>query len=449
MSGANFHRNLNQMDTTNSSWDTNRLANRLIGFCAVVGMVSLAQPVIAQPAPFDSASLQIRDSITFLNGSKLTGTIKSESVDSETGRKYVVFESDDKTVMKLDVARLLSKAPEKLNATDLEYNQLVANMADTAEAHREAYRWCEDQSGGKNRYRKQIQFHCERVMELDPNDTAVKHRLDYQYIEEDDRWVPEKLYNDLHGYERKGTSWAPSLRRTVENRKDQANGLESERRIAYRKWKNNLKRMSISQAQNELFRFCDQHSIGFLFEEAKEEKDARVQRMFVEAFGKVQSYAAMEALLFFAIQGDPALADRALDLLRQEHYNASQAAARIAGQYFGSNSNRLLQRAAFAVGELGAENVILPLIGVLVTEHVIAPGEQPGRMKTGFDSNGVSSFSAGGDSKPKKIMVQNSAVVDALKKITDQDYQFSDTAWKQWYIENHTLYDGTLRPARR
>lgn len=430
----------------------NRMLKCLTVVCVAGCIFSLAQTTLGQAVAFDQDALKVRDSILFRSGSRLYGIIKSEGVDDD-GRKYVVFESDDKTVMKLDVSRLLSKPPEKMDSTDLAYNKMVSEMPDTAEAHRDAYKWCEDQPSGTVKFKNQIKFHCERVMELDPNDTAVKHRLGYQFIDEEDRWVPLELYHQSLGYEKKGTSWAPTLRRYVEGRADQTNAREAERRTAYRKWKNMFKKKGISamQLQNELFRFCDEYAIRFLLDEAKEEKDPRVLKMYVEAFGKVSTYAAMESLIYFAIEAKPALADQALDLLRQEHYNQAQASARIAGQYFSDTikkPNFLVQRAAFAIGELGSESAILPLIGVLITEHIVAPGEQPGRMKTGIDSNGIA-FSAGGDTNPKKLAIRNNAVVGALKKITNQDFQFSSDAWKHWYIENHTLHDATLRPTRR
>ncbi len=430
---------------------SNWVVKILMGIGCCLG--ALAQPAAGQPAPFDKDALMVRDSILFRNGTKLFGSIKSEGIDDD-GRKYVVFESNDKTVMKLDVSRLLSKAPQTLDPVDLAYNKMVANMADTAEAHRKAYQWCEDQSGGSVRFERQIRFHCERVMELDPNDTAVKHRLDYDFIEEQDRWVPEELFHQAHGYQKKGTSWAPMLRQNSESREDQAKATEAERRSAYRRWRTLFKKkVSATELQNELFQFCDAYAIPFLFEEAKEEKDPRVRMMFVEAFGRVSTYAAMEALAYFSVEGVPsAVADRALDLLLQEHYNPAQASARIAGEYFNQiekRPNGQIQRAAFVIGELGSEDSILPLINVLTTTHIVAPGDQPGRMNTTFDSNGVSGFTAGGDSSPKKLAFQNPTVVNALKKITEQDFQYSSDAWKHWYIENHTLYDATLRPSRR
>lgn len=436
------------MFKTRNSFLINFLETALSGICVAFCLCLVSQPLFSQAVDFDKSSLIMRDRLLFRNGSELFGTVKSEGVDDE-GRKYVVFETDDQTVMKLDVARLLSKPPQKADAADLAYNKRIANMPDTAEAHREVYKWCEDQPGGKDKFRERIKFHNERVMELDPNDTAVRHRLNYEFIEEEDRWVPEELYYKSLGYERKGTSWAPTLRRDVENREDQAQSAEADRRVDYRKWKNTFKRMTPTQAQAELIGICDQVAVPFLFEEAKEEKDLRIQAMFVEAFGRVPSYAAMEALIYFSIEGRAPISDRALDLLLQDHYNASAASARIAGQYFTANSNYHLQRAAFAVGELGSENMILPLIGILVTEHVVAPGEQPGRMQSTFNNNGIQSFSAGGDSKPTKVTIPNDAVVAALNKITSQDFQFSSEAWKQWYIKNHTLYDQTLRPVRR
>ena len=60
-------------------------------------------------------------------------------------------------------------------------------------------------------------------------------------------------------------------------------------------------------------------------------------------------------------------------------------------------------------------------------------------MQAGFGSDGqVQGMSMGGDNKAKKQDFRNQKVVNALRKISKQDFGFNALAWKSWYIGNHT-----------
>ena len=100
-------------------------------------------------------------------------------------------------------------------------------------------------------------------------------------------------------------------------------------------------------------------------------------------------------------------------------------------------------RAAFAIGEIGSESAILPLVDAMVTEHQVTPGEDPNRQK--FEQNNRGEFSFGSGGGPVVRQFQNNEVVTALRKISDEDFGFNAAAWKNWYIQNHTHYDVRTR----
>lgn len=407
------------------------------------------QVAVGQQAEFDRESLKIKDSVVLKSGSKLFGTLKSEGKD-DNGRKFVLFETEDGALLKLDVVKTLNRSKiHKLDDVDAAYNKHIETLEDTAESHWQLANWCGKQASGSIRFKDQIKFHWERVMELDPNDDNVKRKLGFTYISAENRWVPKAPYHQSHGYEKKGTSWAPVLQREVSAWHDQKKTVEGERKRLLAQWKKNVRKSgsgSASAIQNELFRICDADAVVIFFEEAKDEQNATLRGFYIEAFGRVPTYIALRALCFFAVE-DASLAnrERALTLIGQEHFNPESAVGVFAG-YLGDSVRTRVLRAAFAIGEIGSVNAVLPLVDALITTHQVAPGDQPGRIQTGIGNSGnIENFGIGGDSKPKNRTYQNDAVASALRNITGENFGFNESAWQRWYIENHTHHDIKVR----
>jgi len=184
---------------------------------------------------FDREGLMIKDSVMLKSGSTLYGTIKSEGVGDD-GRKFVIFESEDGTTMKLDLTRMVYRGKfRKIDESDVEYNQWIMTLKDEPNAHWEVVKWLEAQPSGGVRYKNQIQFHLERIMELDPNDEKAKRELGYDYIRSQNRWVPAEQFYESLGYVKSGTSWAPKLQARVSAQNDTNGAIEGERKLAFRR----------------------------------------------------------------------------------------------------------------------------------------------------------------------------------------------------------------------
>ena len=96
-----------------------------------------------------------------------------------------------------------------------------------------------------------------------------------------------------------------------------------------------------------------------------------------------------------------------------------------------SSSNGEVNRAAYALGELGDESVVLPLIKSIRTRHIkLVGGKGNGRINAG--NGGVSM----GQTKPKKVPYweNNKNVLDALAKLTKApDFGYDQGRWLEWY----------------
>jgi hypothetical protein len=134
-----------------------------------------------------------------------------------------------------------------------------------------------------------------------------------------------------------------------------------------------------------------------------------------------------------------------LALLSQDHFNPQSAVSFLAA-YLAAPENAFVRRAAFGIGELGDERATLTLVGALVTTHMVKPAGQAGRIQTGVGGDGnLNGLSLGGDAKPVMQNIPNIEVVNALKKVSKQDFGFDAAAWQNWYIANHTHYDVKVR----
>ena len=422
--------------------------NKAVSFAIALAVVGSSTALAQHKDTLDRDALKRKDSVVLKSGSTLFGSVRSEDVDDE-GRKFVLFETEEGSLLKLDVARMIHRGKvRKIDAIDQDYNQHISTLDDDPDAHWELLKWCREQPSGKVRFADQIKFHLERIMELDPNDDSAKRQLGYDYIRGQDRWVPEKRYHQSLGYEKRGTSWAPMKQRDVDRRHNQIDAIEGDRKAAFRVWTKEVRKPNANAAalRDELFSFCDAAAVPIIFSAAKKEKNPKIRSLYVEAFGRVPHQVAMNALCVFAIEEEVvATRERALALLGQEHFN-SQSATAVFATYLASESNQYVRRAAFAIGELGDESATLPLVGALVTTHMVKPAGQAGRIQTGTGSDGnINGLSMGGDSKPVMRSFENQEVANALRRITGQNFGYDALAWKNWYIENHTHYDVSVR----
>jgi hypothetical protein len=200
---------------------------------------------------------------------------------------------------------------------------------------------------------------------------------------------------------------------------------------------------------NKLMSFCDDIAVPIIMEkEAKEEKDETMLLIYIEAFGAVPSYRANEALCYFAVQGIfPSVRERALDLLRQPHYNRAVSTGIIAkAGYLSAKDNAIVVRAAFVIGQLESPAGILPLIGALTTEHTVVPAADPGRLNIRRDSrDGGVGMQQGSSQKAVKRVFQNVPSLEGLKAITEQDFGYNAQLWTEWYLRSHTLHNLDVR----
>ena len=397
------------------------------------------------PPPVAHALPENADRLFMKSGSELTGKISKEFTSEEDGRVYLLFESDSGGLMKIDKSRMVRKVQWAKDKAKFYQNLKIAG--DDPNVLWKLHAWCKEES--KTVYKDEMRYLLQRIVELDEHDEPGRRGLGFQLV--DGQWVRKSQLWSSIGYVRNGTSWAPAIQADLESRQEEARIAQGERKKLFSLWLKDSRRPDAQRNQmtNRLMSFCDEIAVPIIMDkEAKDEEDETMLLIYIEAFGKVASYRANEALCYFAVQGIfPSVRERALDLLRQPHYDRAVSTGIIAkAGYLRAKNNAIVVRAAFAVGQLESPVGILPLIGALRTEHTVIPAGDPGRMNIRRDSrDGGVGMQQGSSQKAVKRIFQNASSLAGLKAITEQDFGYNAELWTNWYLKSHTLHNLDVR----
>jgi hypothetical protein len=409
--------------------------------------VAPAQDGDQQDAPFDRESIMFRDSLELRSGQVLTGELLDEETVNK--RKTVVFKTVDGDLLRLDVARLV-KSVDPLTDDQRRYNQHLQDLPDTAEAHHEMVNWCQQQEAWQGRYKLQIEFHRKRIMELDPNDERVRRKLEYKFIQSEGRWVHEEQYWRSKGYVPDGAAWVPQLQVEISARNDASRESGGSAKSEFAKWQRLIKR-DAGAALPELLKIMDEEMVAVVFAELGDlqtrfdRQAVALRSIYAEAFGNFPSATSASGLVqIWMIDAN----ERVLDLLNQEQFkDYRKSAVNSLSLFLRSKDNATVLRAADAMGELESSYRLLSLIEALATTHVYESGDA-NRTNASLQRGGANagSFDFGSNKKVGKVTVANRNVLEALKKLTDQDFGFRKDAWTQWYLRTHTKLDLPARP---
>ncbi len=396
-----------------------------------------AVAVSREVAPFPNQL----DIVQFRTGGELAGDVRE--LENEPRQTWLVVTESGSTLL------LDSRMVRKVIYRDPAYTIAIQNMdPDSPDDHWKIHRWCLSQDGGKSRFRDQLSFHLQRIIELDVNDDRARKAAGLEYDDTSGRWVRPEQRFAIHGYVKVRGGYAPAIQNEIEALKVQREQQIADRRIAFSSWDRDARTDSSQAMIDRLFRIVDAPAVPVVFEKAKGESNFAKRKLLVDAIGNIASGAAGNALVHFAVRDpEPAIRERALVLLKQEKMYNSDATAMKATHFLRDGNNVYVNRAGFVIAELGSAAPTLNLIEALVTVHQPPKSGSSGGMpiSIGTDSLGGQSFGVGTPPPKGPTNVPNGQVLDALRRITGQNLRFNEDAWRCWYTENHTIPQIDLR----
>jgi len=190
-------------------------------------------------------------------------------------------------------------------------------------------------------------------------------------------------------------------------------------------------------AAEEIREIADPFAVPALAAALGKERMPRVRACYVEALTHIRSGEAVSTLISVAVDhADPETRILAVEHLRES--GPEMAAQAIVAALGGADNDRI-NRAAEALGGLGSTAAIAPLIGALQTEHilVVGGGAAEGSTTATFTPSG-GGLSMGSGPKRQKTRVQNQRVLEALVRLTGENFEWNIAAWQAWLAHRQT-----------
>ncbi len=375
----------------------------------------------------------------------------ASEVEINKQRFWQVALPDGSTItFKRSQVRAVRKPPEEAR----EYLARRDAMADTLEAHWEMEEWCR-----KNKLVAQREYHLNQIIRLSPDDDRARNLLGYS--KRDGKWILDDHFYQGYGYvkDSEGRYRLPVGQEIIESRKT-ADRIAAELKGEIESLIRDYRKKGDASALSQFTTITDPAAVeGFkeaLWNEMKGgPENIAMQRLLIEAIGRIQSYSAQNTLVRLFMEDIGVddenswareIRDACIQQLRQEHFD-QRAAVRAVLPFLRAKESdpmHLPSRAARLVGEFGDESTIPWLIDGLVTRHKVMVSDPGGNTSVGQGTGG-SGLEWGKKPKFAFIDVKNQVALDALRtKCNTTDKGFDKQAWLAWYISEKTLNTTSL-----
>ena len=366
------------------------------------------------------------DTIHLRSGGTLEGKVLNADESPRKSYRIRLDRGGDVTLEVSDVRKV-----EKLTRLQSQYRQMLQKMPDTVEAHMKMYELCK-----KHSLQKERQFHLQQVVRIDPDHEKARSLLKYKRTP-DGGWAKVEEIKESAGFVRWKGKWVTPEEAQRAELAEQREAQQIEWKKKIKRWREWLGGRRQSQALAAFKSIDDPLAVKPLVEVFTKDNNYAVREMIAEILGEIGTPAAAKALANAAMQGggEDGTELRLLCVRILERNNLRGVASSFV-PYLRNANNAYVRRAAYAIGELGDESMVLPLIKALKTKHIkLVGGAGDGRINV---RNGAFSV---GQSKPKKVPYwrDNKEVRDALAKLTDApDFGYSQGKWLEWYHRKNT-----------
>jgi hypothetical protein len=383
----------------------------------------------------------LMDKVVLKNGGIVHG--KAEEVVENNQKLYRVTTPDGASIKfrRSQVAQI-----HKPTDAIREYLRRQAAMQDTVDGHWEMQQWCVDNQRLDPQLQERREYHLMRIIEMDSDHEDARARLGHK--EMNGVWVHWDHFMLNQGYvkDQRGVQRLPQAI-AMHERQEAAEDLVTEWNKKLKNLLTKIIKRNDRQALAEFQNIQDPNAVPALLKiyETDARLDENARKVVIDILGQIKYYTAQNALVKIATT-DPNidLAERAVNLLQQEHFNQDSAVRTVLHWLrppvnSSVNVNTQLNRAAWLIGRLEYQGATRELIDALVTEHTLPTGAATGNMSIGQSSDGIG-FSPGQKKQTVVRSFKNKAVLDTLRLVSPGgvDFDYDEAAWMDWYIRNNT-----------
>jgi len=408
------------------------------------------------------------DVVQLNSGGKLAGEIQARPRGDDTF-PFTVKTLSGATVT---VAAESVEFARKRKPAYEEYERRAADTPETVAEQLQLADWCK--SNGLPTPRK---AHLRRVLALDPNHAAARKALGY--TRHGGQWMTHDELMSSRGLVKHKGKWV--LPQEVPFIEQAAAETEAEKQWykQVRKWFgwiNSDDPARQADGLNELRNLRDATAAPAVIRTFQKAGPEPLRLLLVEILTNLDGPRAFDRLIELSLMDDfDSVRDASLRGVKRRGPTAALPAYVKALRH---ENNRLVNRAGAALGQLGDDTVIDPLIEALVTRHQykirvpanmvgttpdgrmiqavdpsMLPPEVAQQLATGQLPYGVAfdnSSSVGLKQAMRPVVVKqdekNTAVLESLTLLTGENFGFDEGAWRRW---RSSLKSSVLAPRRR
>lgn len=376
-----------------------------------------------------TAAVAHADRLELVHGGQVAGEVINK--DREDGTPYIMrTEFGRVLVASDDVTRVRVQRDEQKA-----YERFLMRMPATADGNWRMAKWCKTQNLVNER-----RHHLRETIRLDSDHAAARKALNY--VLRDGKWETRHEIMEQRGFVRHKGQWRLPQDIAIEDQQVKQRDAEREYRNQLKDWNSWIGKKRENEAYAKLDEIVDPTAVPALVERIHHKRTSHEFLVAcVDALGRIASPAATRAIVDVALQTpDEELRLHCLDKIQTA--DQVELAASILVFALDSKDNKMIHSAAKGLSHIGAEKSVRNLIDALVTKHKLTIGAgQEGRINPTFSrgpsgsSNGIS---MGGKPRIKIVELENRPVLEALLALTNVNFEFDQTQWRQWY-ENRNL----------
>lgn len=373
------------------------------------------------------------DTFHLRSGGRLEGNLLNASENPRKTYRIRLRTGGDVTLEARDVSKVVTPTREQLV-----YRETLKEMPDTVEAHMKMYELCKKSSLTRER-----KFHLEQAIRIDPDYAPARQLLKYKQ-KPDGTWAKLDEIKEAAGLVRFNGKWMTQEEARLAELREQREAKQIQWKRDIKRWQSWLgDRGRRSKALAAFNAIDDPLAAEPIIELFWSDNRLAVRQMTADILARIATPASVRALRDAALRGNTDdETDLRLYCVRLLEKNNLRSIASSFIPELRNGNNAIVRRAGYAIGELGDESAVLPLIKALNTTHTkLVGGKGNGNINAG--SGGLSV----GRTKPKKVNYSrsNKEVRNALVKLTDKDFEYNERKWLAWYHSKNTPPNYDLR----
>lgn len=361
------------------------------------------------------------------SGGKIQGVLLDRGADGhykvQTAQGAVVSLTRDQ------IKRIVPQEP-----AELEYQQLSQAKPDTLQAHRQLAQWCKEHG-----LSDLAEHHHRRILHFDPRDETARLALGFQ--KHQGQWMTREEIMEARGlvyYE--GDYRTPqdiALREQAKQETEAQSDWYRKLRL-WRDWLDSRHNNRVAEAMQNIESIRDPLATSSLLKMLEREENQEVYDLLLRTLAGLDHPEVIRKLVELSLH-DASRGVR-LDCLGYLIDSGKPISLTPYVKALESKDNDIVNRAAYALEQLGNPEAISPLIDALVTRHkFIEKSGPPGQISAGFSSSslggGGGGLSTGNKRKVFHKDLENLDVRSALRELSGgQDFGFNEQAWRRWFV---------------